>query len=326
MTDTSNLETRLSRFLGEEAPARAPERLIDSSRRRIAETKQNRRFGRPAWRLRSSILTPATVAGAVAVVIVAVAFASLYPSAPSLGTGPGVSSPSPTAAASPTASASATASPSASPCATEDAACLGPLEPGTHGSSSFLPAVHYTVPGGWAKTGDVRGELDLAYEAGGQYTYPDGLTFHDGISIFRAPVAESTTSRAPKTGVGTSARDLAQWLVGHADLVATTPAPVSIGGASGYRLTLSLPTGPRTAPDHCTADHGEPRCESLFLSSDPAATYGFGLVGPETAVVYLLDMPSGDTVMVVIDDVDGVDQPKLVAAATPIVESLSFSP
>ena len=89
---------------------------------------------------------------------------------------------------------------------------------------------------------------------------------------------------------------------------------------------LTLPNGSRASPDHCTSDHGEPRCESLFLSSDPASTFGFGLVGPEVAVVYLLDLPSGDTVMVVIDDTDGVDQAGLEAAARPIVESLSFSP
>jgi hypothetical protein len=68
------------------------------------------------------------------------------------------------------------------------------------------------------------------------------------------------------------------------------------------------------------------------MSDAPAATpggpdwYDFGLVGPETAVVYLLDTPSGDTVMVVIDDVDGVDSGGLVTAATPIVYSLVFSP
>ena len=180
--------------------------------------------------------------------------------------------------------------------------------------------------GGWANTLDVRGELDLSYAAGGQYTYPDGLTFHDGISIFRRPVAESTTSQTPQAGVGTTANDLAQWLVGHPDLDASAPTPVTIGGASGYRLTLSVPAGTSATSDHCTTDHGEPRCASLFLSADPAATYGFGLVGPEIAVVFLLDTPSGDTVMVVIDDVDGVDQPGLEAAAMPIVNSLSFSP
>jgi len=68
------------------------------------------------------------------------------------------------------------------------------------------------------------------------------------------------------------------------------------------------------------------------MSNVPSATpgdpdwYSFGIVGPETAVVYLLDVPSGDTVMVVIDDVDGVDRDLLVAAATPIVNSLVFTP
>ena len=99
-----------------------------------------------------------------------------------------------------------------------------------------------------------------------------------------------------------------------------------MGGAPGYRITISVPKGPRASPDHCTTDHGEPACESLFISDDPAATFGFGLVGPESAVVYLVDAPSGDTVMVVIDDVDGVDTAGLVAAATPIVNSLVFAP
>ncbi len=111
----------------------------------------------------------------------------------------------------------------------------------------------------------------------------------------------------------------------HPDLDATNPTPVTIGGASGVRLTISVPAG-TTATDHCATDHGEPRCASLFLGGDPAATFGFGLVGPEIADVFLLDTPSGDTVMVVIDDVDGVDQPGLEAAAMPIVNSLSFSP
>ena len=204
--------------------------------------------------------------------------------------------------------------------------CLGPLRSGTYESTSFVPTLRYTVADGWTNTLDQRGQLDLQYAAGGEYTYPDGITFHDGISIFRRPVAESATSQTPEPGVGTRADDLSQWLAGHPDVVVSAPTPVAIGGASGFRLTVSLPTGTRTAPDHCTADHGEPRCASLFLSSDLAATFGFGLVGPEVAVVYLLDLPSGDTVMVVIDDVDGVDGSGLEAAAMPIVTSMSFVP
>ena len=94
--------------------------------------------------------------------------------------------------------------------------------------------------------------------------------------------------------------------------------------SDGWRVTISLPAGPRTTPDHCTTDHGEPRCASLFISDDSAAQFGFGIVGPETAVIYVLDAPSGDTVMVVADDVDGIDPNGLVAAAQPVVDSLVF--
>ena len=121
-------------------------------------------------------------------------------------------------------------------------------------------------------------------------------------------------------------KDLATWLDKHVDLEATALTPVTINGVHGFRISIAIPNGARTSPDHCTTDHGEPRCESLFLSDDPAATYGFGIVGPETAVVYLLDAPSRDTVMVVIDDVDGFERDALITNATPIVNSLVFSP
>jgi hypothetical protein len=317
VTDHLDVDTRVTRFLQSDAPGDVPERLIYATRDQVANTRQRRwagLFGRlPA----SALLTPVAAAGVLAIVAVAAAL-TLSNRFGSTGTQPG-----PSLLASPAMSASPSIAASASACAPAGESCLAA---GTYTSSLFVPPVTYTVPAGWIRTLDVRGELDLKFGAGGQYTYPDGLTFHDAVSIFRRPVAESSTSLAPLSGVGTKANDLAQWLVGHPDLVASAPTHVVIGGVDAFRLVLSLPTGIRTAPDHCTSDHGEPRCESLFISSDPAATYGFGLVGPETAVVYLLDLPSGDTVMVVIDDVDGVDQPGLVAAATPVVESLAFSP
>jgi len=312
MNERLDLEARLSRFLGEEAPQRAPDRLRDAARDLIAATRQSRRAGLIAGRLFTALLTPAgAVAAAALVVVTGVALVSLNGSGPSIGSGPPAASPSPTTPI---------------PCPSGQGSCLGLLQPGTHAATSFLPAFSYAVSGGWANTKDVRGELDLTWANGGRYTYPDGITFNDGIYVYRRPVAESTTSQTPQPGVGTTANDLAQWLVAHADLNASAPTPVTIGASSGYRLTLSVPTGVRTEPDHCTTDHGEPRCASLFLSSDPAATYGFGLVGPEIPVVYLLDTPSGDTVMVVIDDVDGVNQPPLEGAALPIVNSLAFSP
>jgi hypothetical protein len=270
-------------------------------------------------RLIGLTLNPLAAAVSVIAVVAVVVAALVLPgrSTHSIGTEP---SQTPTLSQAP----SASPTPVASACS--DGPCLGVLQSGDHQTTAFVPTVHYTVPAGWDNTTDTRGEVDLRYVAGGSYTYPDGLTFHDAVSIFRRPVAESSNSRVPLRGIGKKATDLARWLDGHVDLDATGLTAVTIHGAHGFRISIALPEGPRKNPDQCTTDHGEPRCESLFVSDDPAAGYGFGIVGPETAVVYLLDAPSGDTVMVVIDDVDGVDREGLVAAATPIVNSLDFTP
>jgi hypothetical protein len=266
-------------------------------------------------RLRNRLNIAVLVAAAVAVVaIVSLTFDRFAPSVGILPTTTPMPSPSPY------------------PCGQGAGTCRGDLQPGTYSTSGFRPAFTYTVPAGWQNDLDVHSMLVLLDAAGGHYTYPDGTTFHDGIYVFRGPNATSATSRSVAKGVGNRARDLAQWLSGHVDLIASSPARVSVGGASGYRVEIALPTTARARPDRCTGDHGESRCESLFVSNVAAAKaggpdwYDFGIVGPETAVVYLVDTPSGDTVMVVIDDVDGVDRDALVAAATPIVNSLVFTP
>jgi hypothetical protein len=276
-----------------------------------------------AGRLRDR-LNLALVAAA-AVLVLAVASLTLNRFAPSVGRGP---TPTPT----PTATQSPSRAPSPSPyaCGEGVGTCRGNLQPGTYATEGFRPAFSYTVPFDWQNDVDVHSMLVLLDAAGGQYTYPDGATFRDGIYVYRAPAATAATSETVAKGVGKKARDLAQWLSGHADLVASSPIPVSIGGATGFRVDVALPTRARTRPDRCT-DHGEPRCESLFISNVPGATPGgpdwfsFGIVGPESEVIYLLDAPSGDTVMVVIDDVDGVDRDALIAAATPIVNSFVFT-
>jgi hypothetical protein len=318
MNDRIDAEARVARWLTDEAEARAPDRLIHATRERVAATSQIGRIRALRLRLPTFVTkTGALAAGALTVAITVVAVGSFLALWSGSGGGPRSASPTPRPSLS-------SVPPYA--CPTDSGTCLGPLPAGVYETHSFLPTVGYVVPVGWSNTQDTRGQVDLSYLAGGTYRYPDGISFHDGISIFRRPAAESSVSRAPVGGVGKTARDLAHWLDGHVDLDASGLTPVSVGGASGYRITISAPTGPRTSPDHCAADHGEPRCESLFISDDPAASFGFGIVGPESAVVYLLDAPSGDTVMVVVDDVDGADRDGLIAAATPVVESIVFAP
>ena len=320
MNDRMEPEARVARWLADEAEARAPERLVHATREQVATTRQIGRVRALRLRLRPPTViarTKIAVASMLTIAIIAVAVGSFLDRGPGAGVGSVPARPTPRPSLT-------SLAPYA--CPLGGGSCLGPLPAGAFETHSFLPTVGYVVPVGWSNTRDSRGQVDLSYLTGGTYRYPDGIIFHDGISIFRRPVAESSVSKAPVGGVGKTARDLVQWLDGHVDVAASGLTPVSVGGAPGYRITISAPTGPRTSPDHCTADHGEPRCESLFISDDPAASFGFGIVGPESAVVYLLDGPSGDTVMVVIDDVDGIDRAGLIAAATPIVESILFTP
>jgi hypothetical protein len=322
---TQDLERQLGAYLDERTTSTPPDGLIERSLAQVDATRQ-----RPGWLIRegwrpsgyTANRALSTVAiGVAAVALLLVAWISMGLPSSSIGYVP-TASPSPSL--SPTPSPAPTPSPTPEACL--DGPCLGPLRPGTYSSSGFLPQVRYTVPAGWDNTLDIRGQVNLRFDAGGTYTYPYGGTWSDGISIFRRPVAASPDAKVALAGVGTTASELATWLDGHGDLDSTGLVPVTIGGASGFRINVANPAGPRTNPDRCTTDHGDPRCASLFISDDPAAVYGFGIVGPETAVVYLLDTPSGDTVMAVIDDVDGVAADVLVAAATPIVESLVFSP
>lgn len=311
MNDRLDDGSRLSHWLEEEIRPHAPERLIHATRERVATTRQIGRVERVRFRVSRSVVLWAGLTIAVVIVLVA---GSLLAAGPSYQVG---------------ASAASTPRPTLTSlrpyfCPYGAGTCLGPLRSGAYETRSFVPRAGYIVPDGWTNTLDTRGQFDLSYDAGGSFTYPDGTVFHDGMSIFGRPVAESALTKNPLGGVGGTAHELALWLQSHVDLTVSMLVPVKVGGASGYRVTLALPAGPRTAPDHCTSDHGLAACESLFISVDPGATYGFGLVGPETAVVYLLDAPSGDTVMVVIDDVDGVDPAGLVAAATPILNSLAF--
>ncbi len=317
MTDHIDAEVRVARWLTDEAEARAPERLIHATRERLAATGQSGRVRTLRLRFPTIITrTAALTAGVLAVAIVVAAVGSFL----GLGSGPGFAP----ASESPTPRPSLT---SLAPYACESGGgtCLGPLPAGVYETRSFVPKVGYIVPPGWTNTLDSRTQFDLSYDAGGSYPYPDGITFHDGISIFRRPIAKSSDLGTSIDGVGKTAGDLAQWLDSHANLDVSDLTPVTIGGAPGYRMRLSVPQNPSTSPDTCTS-HGVPACVSLFGYDDPAATGGFGIVGPESAIVYLLDAPSGDTVMVVIDDVDGVDRDGLVAAATPIVDSLVFAP
>jgi hypothetical protein len=205
--------------------------------------------------------------------------------------------------------------------------CLGDLEPGTHRSSFFDPfapldaweyrrgVLTYTVPDGWANTGDYPEVYVLA---------PDSAEPNTGIymssDIFVVSDAGPCAPR-PSTTVARTPSDMAAWIVSRPGIVATEPLQVTIGGLTGLVLDL-VPDADATSP--CFGD-GDPYLP-LFTDSGAGSGLVWGLAIDDGMRVYLLEIGDARTIAVLIQGDAGGAYESLLAAAVPIVESFQFSP
>ena len=172
----------------------------------------------------------------------------------------------------------------------------------------FQPAFAYSLPGGWDVYRDTARYFSVR-----PTEISEGFT---GIHVLRSVVA-STTDCAPRPapGVGTSAAAMTTWLSGHEALLATSPRPVTVGGASGYRVDIALTQG------------WESPCEFgdvPFLTAAQGTGEVWAIATGQRMRVIVLDLAAGGTVTAVIE----ADQPTrfgpFVAEAQPIVESFDF--
>jgi hypothetical protein len=186
------------------------------------------------------------------------------------------------------------------------------LPPGTYTSAAFQPAVTYTVPNGWRVASDSSDYFALQ-PANSEIT---------GIHIFRDPQAASqdpTCPTSPEPGVGTGSLELATWIRGLPGMVASSPRMVTVGGLRGVELDLALNTGWTAS---CPFANGVPTVP-LFVGTN--GNMRWVVAGNERLRLSLLDVPGGGTVVVDIDAFDGTLFDELLAAATPIVQSLEFA-
>lgn len=186
------------------------------------------------------------------------------------------------------------------------------LPTGTYTSGAFQPAVTYTVPAGWRIASDSSDYFALQPVA-------SDLT---GIHLFRDPLAASQDAACPTTaepGVGKLSLELATWIRGLPGLIASSPRIVTVGGLRGVELDLALNTGWTAS---CTFANGVPTVP-LFVGAN--GNLRWVVAGNERLRVALLDVPGGGTVVVDVDAFDGTLMDGLVAAASPIVQSLSFA-
>ena len=89
------------------------------------------------------------------------------------------------------------------------------------------------MPAGWF-TGDQQLEYDFAVGS---------ETAIDGIFLFRDPLAHSQAPDCPMAAdetVGSSPKELTDWIEALPGLTATTPTAVTVGGLPGFTLDVRV--------------------------------------------------------------------------------------
>ena len=232
-----DVERLISGWLHEEAPGRAPDRILEAAGRTIDRTRQ-RRFG-AVWRESMSGLRGLAAAAVLGALVVAGAF---YVLRPALGPG---NQPSPSITASP--SASAGAPPSAAPSAAPTRLTAGPLEIGFYDGPILRVAdiVADLNADTTLTPADRTSILDVVMAIRDKSTYQISLEFRGGSLTQRETVDGNTIIGS----FGRYSFPDDQTLV-YTETIAGNPV------VTAFELTIDGDsfTLRRTTPDHSAAD------------------------------------------------------------------------
>jgi hypothetical protein len=231
-------------------------------------------------------------------------------------------------------------------CPDNDFLCLGDLPAGTY-VSTFLDVrttetgqvanrgsygqLRYTVPDGWANSGDWVSsyELEPAATVAANPADDDRLTWH-GIYIHSraaAAVQDEDCTDADQPGVPRTLDGLTAFLQGRPGLVTSTPVELTVGG---YRATMTdiaiAADWTATCPD---AVGGHPVVTLFHEAGAPEGEgWGWGIgwpSGTERQRIILVEIGPDNVLLVALDDTSSPSRfDELVAAAMPIVESFEF--
>ena len=285
--------TSIVRSWLEEGVTALPDRVLDAVLDQLPATPQRRSWW-PARRFRTMNSTVKLAVGAAAVVVAAVVGGRML-APPGAGPGGPVATPSP--------------SPSTSPTTAPSVQRLGdaPLDPGpvvaTGFGASESVTLTFTVPDGWQGFGGVGVLPATGTEA------PDGMGIIFGEvngGLFSDPCQWATAEAVP---VGPSVDDLAAALAEQTGYEASTPVDVSLGGYSGKRVDLRLPS------DVASCDAGEfyPWIGSVYAQ------------GPDNIWhVWILDV-EGDRIVLLSTEFPGTS-PEDQAEQQAIVDSIEIEP
>jgi hypothetical protein len=191
--------------------------------------------------------------------------------------------------------------------------CFGSCLAGTYQSRRFQPSLTYTVPAGWF-TGDQP--LEYVFTVGSD-------TAGDGIFLFRDPIAHSQDPDCPMAAdptIGTSPKELTDWIASLPGLKATTPKAVSLGGLPGFTLDIRLAPHWTHA---CPYSDGQP-VVPLIVGSQPGSGPDWN-VGSTGMRIWVLDAGANRRVWIDMEAGDHLTLEQLVERAAPVVESFDFS-
>ena len=137
---------------------------------------------------------------------------------------------------------------------------------------------------------------------------PDGSKV---IVLSDVVAAKSDCTARPKQDVGTSSEAMTTWLSRDPALDATAPRPVTLGAATGSYVDVKLAAGLN------------PGCPVTIVTGHPDRPQGWDLSLGDKERYYVLDLPSGHTVTIVVTAYGG-DLHKVMDEAAPVIESFRF--
>jgi hypothetical protein len=202
---------------------------------------------------------------------------------------------------------------------------LEPLPAGTYVSETFMPPLTYTVPEGWKMLQDRLGFYVLN-PADAPFDTEQGLT----VNVWRDVWAPSPEfcGAFPVEEAGYSAQKITTWLADYEGLVATQPAPVTVGGLDGFMIDAVMSP---SFTELCLPDLDEPIIWTLIGSGSSSSVHQ-GLTAAQAQRIYVLDLADGGNVAILINsccdpkngDLDNAEFQEAIATTTPIIESFQF--